>query len=193
MKKLLLGAVALVVLAAGPSVAADLATRAPAAYIPPPAPPPPTFTGCYVNGGAGYGLWNIDHFSNPGLFGEPTSNTPRRAVAAGWAQSAAVATTSSAPSADFGAIGSWARSPITSSWTCIGLFFSPPETALAMKKSRQLGQSVDGSVIWSRRMSSRTGMAATLKPVLTGSIFPSRPPTSSRAALAVRRHITAGS
>jgi outer membrane immunogenic protein len=74
MKKLLLGAVALVVLAAGPSVAADLATRAPAAYIPPPAPPPPTFTGCYVNGGAGYGWWNIDHFSNPGL-GGATSNT----------------------------------------------------------------------------------------------------------------------
>jgi outer membrane immunogenic protein len=61
MKKLLLAAVALVALAAGPAVAADLARKAPA-YIPPPAPPPPTFTGCYVNGGAGYGLYNIDHF-----------------------------------------------------------------------------------------------------------------------------------
>jgi len=62
MKKLLLAAVALVALAAGPAVAADLGRKAPA-YIPPPAPPPPTFTGCYVNGGAGYGLWNIDHFT----------------------------------------------------------------------------------------------------------------------------------
>jgi outer membrane immunogenic protein len=61
MKKLLLAAVALVALAAGPAVAADLARKAPA-YIPPPAPPPPSFTGCYVNGGAGYGLYNIDHF-----------------------------------------------------------------------------------------------------------------------------------
>jgi outer membrane immunogenic protein len=61
MKKLLLAAVSLVVLAAGPAVAADLGRKAPA-YIPPPAPPPPTFTGCYVNGGGGYGLWNIDHF-----------------------------------------------------------------------------------------------------------------------------------
>ena len=60
MKKLSLAAVGLVVLAAGPAVAADLGRKAPA-YIPPPAPPPPTFTGCYVNGGGGYGLWNIDH------------------------------------------------------------------------------------------------------------------------------------
>src|SRR6516162_11681048 len=51
MKKLLLAAVAVVVLAAGPAVAADLGRKAPA-YIPPPAPPPPTFTGCYVDGGA---------------------------------------------------------------------------------------------------------------------------------------------
>src|SRR6516162_11559750 len=58
MKKLLLAAVAVVVLAAGPAVAADLGRKAPA-YIPPPAPP--TFTGCYVDGGVGYGLWNIDH------------------------------------------------------------------------------------------------------------------------------------
>ena len=56
MKKLLLAAVAGVVLAAGPAVAADLGRKAPA-YI----PPPPTFTGCYVDGGVGYGLYNIDH------------------------------------------------------------------------------------------------------------------------------------
>src|SRR5215472_16502454 len=74
MKKLLLAAVAVVVLAAGPVVAADLGRKAPA-YIPPPAPPPPTFTGCYVNGGGGYGLWNIDHFSNPGLSGEQQTAT----------------------------------------------------------------------------------------------------------------------
>jgi outer membrane immunogenic protein len=64
----------LVVFAAGPAVAADLGRKAPA-YIPPPAPPPPTFTGCYVNGGAGYGLWNIDHFSNPSIDGDFTSTT----------------------------------------------------------------------------------------------------------------------
>jgi outer membrane immunogenic protein len=76
MKKLLLAAVALVVLAAGPAAAADLARKVPA-YIPPPAPPPPTFTGCYVNGGAGYGLWNIDHF------GEETGTTATSTVTSG--------------------------------------------------------------------------------------------------------------
>src|SRR6516164_6270763 len=77
MKKLLLAAVALVALAAGPAVAADLARKAPA-YI----PPPPSFTGCYVNGGAGYGLYNIDHFSQPTIFGDftPTSTSGGR----GW-------------------------------------------------------------------------------------------------------------
>src|SRR5215813_11090614 len=76
MKKLLLAAVALVALAAGPAVAADLGRKAPA-YIPPPAPPPPSFTGCYVNGGAGYGLWNIDHF------GEEDGTTATSTVTSG--------------------------------------------------------------------------------------------------------------
>jgi outer membrane immunogenic protein len=60
MKKLLLAAATLVAFTAGPAVAADLGRKAPA-YIPPPAPPPPSFTGCYLYGGGGYGLWNIDH------------------------------------------------------------------------------------------------------------------------------------
>ena len=72
MKKLLLAAVALAALTAGPAVAADLGRKAPA-YIPPPAPPPPTFTGCYVDGGVGYGLWNIDHFGQ--FAGLQTSET----------------------------------------------------------------------------------------------------------------------
>jgi outer membrane immunogenic protein len=59
MKKLLLTTVALGVLAAGSAYAADLR---PAYKSPPPAPPPPpSFTGCYLYGGGGYGLWNIDH------------------------------------------------------------------------------------------------------------------------------------
>ena len=192
MKKLLLGAVALVVLAAGPSVAADLATRAPAAYIPPPAPPPPTFTGCYVNGGAGYGLWNIDHFSNPGLGGAISNTTT--SGGRGW-----LGTVGGGCDYQLGSLGGFWSNWVVGAFADYEfmdlhrtLFLSSGDGA-GDEKSCQLGQSVDGSVIWSRRMSSRTGMAATLKPVLMGSIFPSRPPTSSRAALAVRRHITAGS
>jgi outer membrane immunogenic protein len=57
MRKLLTAA--LVIGAVYSAHAADLR---PAYKSPPPAPPPPpSFTGCYVNGGAGYGLWNIDH------------------------------------------------------------------------------------------------------------------------------------
>ena len=82
MKKLLLAAVALVALAAGPAGAADLGRKAPA-YIPPPAPPPPTFTGCYVDAGAGYGLNNIDHFSNPGVDGSLQTQTSTSG-ARGW-------------------------------------------------------------------------------------------------------------
>jgi outer membrane immunogenic protein len=46
-------------LTAGSALAADMATKSP------PPPPPPalasSWTGCYVNGGGGYGMWNQDH------------------------------------------------------------------------------------------------------------------------------------
>jgi outer membrane immunogenic protein len=60
MKKLLTASV-LVVGTACSAFAADLGPvyKAPAASLP--APPPPSWTGCYVEGGGGYGLWNIDH------------------------------------------------------------------------------------------------------------------------------------
>jgi outer membrane immunogenic protein len=72
MKKLLTASV-LVVGTVYSAYAADLrpAYKSP----PPPAPPPPSFTGCYVNGGAGYGLWNIDHFSQPSVTGEFTTTS----------------------------------------------------------------------------------------------------------------------
>jgi len=60
MKKLLTASI-LVIGTVYSAYAADLgpAYKAP----PPPPPPPPSWTGCYVDGGAGYGLWNIDHFA----------------------------------------------------------------------------------------------------------------------------------
>lgn len=43
----------------------------------PMAPPPPSWTGCYVDGGGGYGLWNIDHNfqGNANVGGFTTSQT----------------------------------------------------------------------------------------------------------------------
>jgi outer membrane immunogenic protein len=63
MKKFLLLALAGVALLPVPALAADMG--APVYKAPPLAPPPPapTWTGCYVNGGAGYGMWNQDHYT----------------------------------------------------------------------------------------------------------------------------------
>lgn len=74
MKKLLTASV-LIVGTACSAFAADLGPvyKAPAAPLP--APPPPSWTGCYVDGGAGYGLWNIDHFSNPSIDGDFSTTT----------------------------------------------------------------------------------------------------------------------
>ncbi|HXW29063.1 MAG TPA: porin family protein [Xanthobacteraceae bacterium] len=70
MKKLLVTATALAAFAAvGTAGAADL-PPAPAYKAPMAAPVVvPSWTGCYVDGGIGYGMWNLDHYTEtyPGL------------------------------------------------------------------------------------------------------------------------------
>ena len=61
MKRFLLLALAGVALLPMSALAADMGVAPLYKAAPPPAPPPPTFTGCYVYGGGGFGLWNIDH------------------------------------------------------------------------------------------------------------------------------------
>jgi outer membrane immunogenic protein len=70
MRKSLIAAAAVAVLTGSPALAADLGLPSKA---PPPFIPPPTWTGCYVNGGAGYGFWNQNQYQEtfPGLV--PTS------------------------------------------------------------------------------------------------------------------------
>src|SRR3954464_10185334 len=55
MKKLAIALTSIAALTA-PALAADMAVRAPApvAYA-------PSFTGCYIGGGGGYGLWNQEN------------------------------------------------------------------------------------------------------------------------------------
>ncbi len=63
MKKLLIGSATFIAFAAcGFAHAADMPPPAPVYYK---APPPPVYnwTGCYINGGAGYGMWNQDHYT----------------------------------------------------------------------------------------------------------------------------------
>jgi outer membrane immunogenic protein len=74
MKRLLLSSLAALALSAGSSAfAADLRMPVKAPYAPP--PPAITWTGCYVDGGIGYGMWNQDRFgeTDPGLV--PLTNT----------------------------------------------------------------------------------------------------------------------
>lgn len=62
MKRILFASLAIVAMASGSAVAADLpAPVQQPAYFKAPPPPPPTWTGCYVNGGGGYGMWSQDH------------------------------------------------------------------------------------------------------------------------------------
>jgi outer membrane immunogenic protein len=75
MKKLLLLAFAGAALLPVSALAADMGP--PVYKSAPPLPPPPpvyNWTGCYVNGGAGYGLWNIDHFAEDN-YGNTTSTS----------------------------------------------------------------------------------------------------------------------
>jgi outer membrane immunogenic protein len=59
-------------LISGSVYAADMPVKAPLAAPPPPAA---TWTGCYVNAGIGFGMWNQEHFGEtfPGLV--PLTNT----------------------------------------------------------------------------------------------------------------------
>jgi outer membrane immunogenic protein len=75
MKKLLLASAAGFALISGPALAADLGT--PYYKAPPPPPPAVSWTGCYIDGGVGYGLWNQDQFeeSYPGLVAAGATTT----------------------------------------------------------------------------------------------------------------------
>jgi len=59
MKKLTIAAAAFVALT-GSAIAADLPRKAPAVAAPAPLPVA-TWTGCYITGGVGYGMWNQDN------------------------------------------------------------------------------------------------------------------------------------
>jgi outer membrane immunogenic protein len=72
MKKILLSLASLA-LASGGALAADL--PAPVYKAAPPPPPSYSWSGCYIDGGAGYGMWNQDNNTEtfPGVV--PTSTT----------------------------------------------------------------------------------------------------------------------
>jgi outer membrane immunogenic protein len=69
MRKLLLSSLAGLILTTGSALAADLYTPPPVYKAPPPAPPAVSWTGCYIDAGVGYGMWNQSHYAetDPGF------------------------------------------------------------------------------------------------------------------------------
>ena len=81
MKRFLLLAFASLALLPVSALAADMGPPAYKAPPPPPPPPVPIWTGCYVNGGAGYGMYNQDHYvTDDGLADTPAVTSGGR----GW-------------------------------------------------------------------------------------------------------------
>jgi outer membrane immunogenic protein len=83
MKKLLLASATALALSAGSAFAADLAPEPYYKAPPPPLPPPVSWTGCYVNGGVGYGLYDQSHYSYDTVTGTILSSTTNSA-GEGW-------------------------------------------------------------------------------------------------------------
>jgi len=67
-----LAMLALAMLAVGSANAADMAVP-PQVYKAAPLPPPPLWTGCYINGGFGYGMWNQDNYIRDSVDGDQLS------------------------------------------------------------------------------------------------------------------------
>lgn len=71
MKRILIISSLSLALASGSALAADMSMPMPMKAPPAPAP---TWTGCYIDGGGGYGLWNNDH-NTTGPIGTPPVTT----------------------------------------------------------------------------------------------------------------------
>lgn len=76
MKKLLLAVSGLLAIS-GSAFAADMPVKAPMAA----SPPPMSWSGCYVDGGIGYGMYNVDHY---GLTAAGPFDLPSTSGGRGW-------------------------------------------------------------------------------------------------------------
>jgi outer membrane immunogenic protein len=71
----------LVGLVAGTAMAADMPVKA---YLKAPPPPAVTFTGCYLDAGGGYGLWNQEHSDSTTFAGVPGTTISQTDGGRGW-------------------------------------------------------------------------------------------------------------
>lgn len=79
MKSLAVASIAAFALASGSALAADMPLRVQSALPPPPPPPAPTWTGCYVSAGWGYGVLDDERSTN-----DPTTFPTSTSAAKGW-------------------------------------------------------------------------------------------------------------
>ena len=86
MKKLLLSSLAGLILTTGSALAADLARPAPGYKAAPPPPPAVSWTGCYIDGGVGYGMANVTHHTelSPPIAGVSALSTDVNSAGEGW-------------------------------------------------------------------------------------------------------------
>src|SRR5262249_60758298 len=80
MNRLLIAPAAVAFAKIGTAGAADLPVKAP----PMAAPVVYTWTGCYLSGGVGYGMWNQDHFLFDSTAGNFQLTAPGNARGRGW-------------------------------------------------------------------------------------------------------------
>jgi outer membrane immunogenic protein len=79
MKKLLIASAAALGLSASSAFAADMGMP----YKAPPPPPSMSWTGCYVDGGVGYGMWNQDHYDEISIASGPWTATDETVTSGG--------------------------------------------------------------------------------------------------------------
>src|SRR5947199_6816135 len=114
LSKTIFAAAAIAALIGTPAMAADMPVKAPPRT---PVPVATSWTGCYVNGGVGHGLNSQDHFDfNTAGF----KNRDETSGGRGWLGTVGGGCDISSVPPTAGALGSSARSPITTSWIFMG-------------------------------------------------------------------------
>jgi outer membrane immunogenic protein len=139
MRQSVLAGIALGLLTIGPAVAADMAVKAPIMNAAP--MPIYNWTGCYIGGGGGYGLWKQDVFaeSDPGQVAFTTTTT---AGGSGWFGTAGLGCDYQVTSSIVvGAYGDWDFGNING-------VFTLPSSTLVGTESEKWAWAVGGRIGW---------------------------------------------
>jgi outer membrane immunogenic protein len=136
MKKIVIGALTGAIgLLAGSAFAADMPMKAPLLKAPPPVT---SWTGCYINAGAGYGMWNQDSFGED-IPGAPFSVTTTSGGRGWFGTAGGGCDYQISPSFVIGVLGDWDFGDIKGQ-------FSAPEFTSVGTESEKWAWSVGGRI-----------------------------------------------